>query len=396
MHASPYGTSVKGFRDGAGPRFVRIDVLLLLACVGLVACSLYTIASATKGDIPGDPNFYLYRQLAYVGVGLALMLVLSRMDYSLFREWKAGLYAVMIGVIVVVFAIGSAARGSRRAVDFGFFQLQTSELGKVLLILTLSAFVVDRMRRLGERETTSRIMLLGLLPAMLVIAQPDLGSGLVYIAITVSVLFVAGTAWTHFAALGGVAAVAIVVVLVAAPAAGVELLKPYQMDRLTAFINPTENPAEQGYQQAQSLVAIGAGGKTGRGEQATQTKLDFLPEHHTDFIFSVVGEEFGFMGAALVLSLFALLIWRCLRILTMSKNLYGSIVAGGITAMLMFQIFVNVGMTIGIMPITGVTLPLMSYGGSSVIVTFMALGLLQSIHAQARETALAKGRNLAF
>ena len=302
----------------------------------------------------------------------------------------------MIAAILVVFAAGTAARGSRRAIDLGFFQLQTSELGKVLLILCLSAFVVDRMRRLGDRETTSRIVLLALVPAMLVIAQPDLGSGLVYIAIVTAVLFVAGTKWTHFAALGALAAVAIAAVLVVAPAVGVEVLKPYQMDRLTAFVNPTENPAKQGYQQAQSLVAVGSGGKTGLGDQAKQTKLDFLPEHHTDFVFSALGEEFGFMGAAIVLSLFALLIWRCLRILTMSKNLYGTLIAGGVVAMLMFQIFVNVGMTIGIMPITGVTLPLMSYGGSSVLVTFMALGLMQSIHAQARETALAKGRDLAL
>ncbi len=396
MQASPYGTSVKGFRDGAVPRFVRMDMLLLLAAVALIATSIYTIASATKGDIPGDPNFFVYRQTAYAVVGLVLMLVLSRIDYSRFRDWKAGLYVAMIGLILLTFALGSVARGSRRAVDLGFFQLQTSELGKVLLILTLSAFMVDRVRRLGERETTSRIVLLALVPAMLVVAQPDLGSGLVYLAIVTAVLFVAGTKWTHFAGLAGLGVIAVVVVLVAAPALGIELLKPYQMDRLTAFVNPTENLSGQGYQQAQSLVAIGAGGKTGRGEAATQTKLDFLPEHHTDFIFSVVGEEFGFMGAALVLSLFALLIWRCLRILTMSKNLYGSLIAGGITAMLMFQIFVNVGMTIGIMPITGVTLPLMSYGGSSVIVTFMALGLLQSIHAQARETALAKGSNTAL
>ena len=186
------------------------------------------------------------------------------------------------------------------------------------------------------------------------------------------------------------------IVLVAAPAVGVELLKPYQMDRLTAFLDPTENPREEGYQVNQSLTAIGSGGKTGRGDLATQTKLDFLPEHHTDFVFSVVGEEFGFMGAAIVLSLFALLIWRALRILTMAKNLYGTLLAGGITAMLMFQLFVNVGMTIGIMPITGITLPLVSYGGSSVIVTFLALGLLQSIHAQARDAASAKGRDLAL
>jgi rod shape determining protein RodA len=391
MHASPYGTSVRGFRDG-GARFVRVDPLLMLAAIGLIACSVYTIASATKNDIPGDPNFYIVRQAAYGVVGIALMLLISRMDYSRLREWRAGLYVTMIASIIAVYAVGSVSRGSKRSIELPFFQFQTSELGKVLLILTLSAFVVDRIRRLGDRETTSRIMLLALVPAMLVIAQPDLGTGLVYVSIALATLFVAGTSWTHFAALGGLAAVAVVIVLVAAPAVGVEVLKPYQMDRLTAFVNPSENPAAEGYQQTQSLVAIGAGGKTGRGEQATQTKLDFLPEHHTDFIFSVVGEEFGFMGAALVLSLFALLIWRCLRILTMAKNLYGTLIAGGITAMLMHQIFVNVGMTIGIMPITGVTLPLMSYGGSSVIVTFMAIGLLQSIHAQARETAFAKGR----
>jgi len=392
MHASPYGTSVRDFRDGGGPRFVRIDALLLVAAIGLIACSVYTIASATKGDIPGDPNFYLVRQAGYGAVGMALMLLISRMDYSRLREWRAGLYLTLIGSILVVYALGSVSRGSKRSIELPFFQFQTSELGKVLLILTLSAFVVDRIRRLGDRETTSRIMLLALVPAMLVIAQPDLGTGLVYVSIALATLFVAGTAWTHFAALGGLALAAVAIVVVAAPAVGVELLKPYQMDRLTAFVNSAEDPAAEGYQQTQSLVAIGAGGKTGRGEEATQTKLDFLPEHHTDFIFSVVGEEFGFVGAALVLSLFALLIWRCLRILTMSKNLYGTLIAGGITAMLMHQIFVNVGMTIGIMPITGVTLPLMSYGGSSVIVTFMAIGLLQSIHAQARETAFAKGR----
>jgi rod shape determining protein RodA len=227
------------------------------------------------------------------------------------------------------------------------------------------------------------------------VAQPDLGSGMVYIVIAGAVLFVAGTKWTHFAVLGTLLVTAIVVVLVAAPAAGVHVLKPYQVQRLTAFINPGDNPRSQGYQLNQSIIGIGAGQKTGRGaEGATQTKLNFLPEHHTDFIFSVVGEAYGFLGCALVLSLYALLIWRGLRILTMSKNLYGALIAGGITAMLMFQVFVNVGMTVGIMPITGVPLPLMSYGGSSVLVTFLALGLLQSVYAQARETALAKGRDL--
>jgi rod shape determining protein RodA len=383
-------TAVQDFRD-TGPRLFRLDPLLLLATFALVAASAYTVRRATLGDIDGDPNYYLKRQLVYLGVGLVLMFLVARFDYSRLREWKLGVYGFMIGAILLVYAFGFSARGSRRAIQFGFVNFQASELGKVLLVVALAGFVVDRARRLDERETTSRIVLLALLPAMLVVAQPDLGSGLVYIAIVVAVLFVAGTKWTHFAALAGLGTVAVVVVVLAAPMAGVEVIKPYQVDRLTAFLNPSTDPADEGYQINQSLTAIGSGGKTGRGDQSTQTKLNFLPEHHTDFIFSVVGEEFGFVGAALVLSLFALLIWRALRILTMSKNFYGALVAGGITAMLMFQVFVNVGMTIGIMPITGIPLPLMSYGGSSVITTLLAIGLLQSIYAQGRETAVAKG-----
>jgi rod shape determining protein RodA len=383
-------TAVQDFRD-TGPRLLRLDPLLLLATLGLVAASIYTVRRATVGDIVGDPNYYMDRQLIYIGVGLVLMLALSRFDYSRLREWKLGVYGAMIAGILLVYALGFSARGSRRAIEVGFFNFQASELGKLLLVVALAGFAVDRARRLGERETTSRIVLLALIPAMLVVAQPDLGSGLVYLAIVLAVLFVAGTKWTHFAALAGLGTVAIVVVALAAPTVGVEVIKPYQVDRLTAFLNPSTDPADEGYQINQSLTAIGSGGKTGRGDESTQTKLNFLPEHHTDFIFSVVGEEFGFVGAALVLSLFALLIWRALRILTMSKNFYGALVAGGITAMLMFQVFVNVGMTIGIMPITGIPLPLMSYGGSSVLTTLMAIGLLQSIYAQARETAAAKG-----
>ena len=388
---SDTASQIQDFRE-AGRRFLRIDPLLLLATLGLVAASIYVVGAATQDDIPGDPNYYAYRQAVFAGAGLVLMLLISRFDYSRLREWKLGVYTLMIGSIVLVYAVGVSARGARRSIEFGFFNFQASELGKLLLVVALAGFVVDRTRRLQDRETTSRIVLLAVVPAMLVVAQPDLGSGLVYLAIVLAVLFVAGTKWTHFAALAALVAVAIAGVLVVAPAAGVEVLKPYQKHRLTAFLNPTDDPREEGYQINQSLTAIGSGGKTGRGDESTQTRLDFLPEHHTDFIFSVVGEELGFVGAALVLSLFALLIWRALRILTMSKNFYGALVAGGITAMLMFQVFVNVGMTIGIMPITGIPLPLVSYGGSSVLTTLMAIGLLQSIHAQARETAAAKGR----
>ncbi len=392
MQAAPFGTATRPSSEARAGLW-GIDPLLALAAVGLISASAFTIGTATLTDVEGSPYYYVVRQSIYGAVGVLLMLLVSRFDYSRLRELKIGIYATIIVSIALVFVLATATRGSKRWIELPFFTFQPSELGKVLLIVALAGFIVDRVRRLGEAESTSRIVLLALIPAMLVIAQPDLGTGLVYLIIVSALLFVAGTKWTHFAVLGALGAAAVAVVLVAAPAVGVEVLKPYQVDRLTAFMSPSDDPQSQGYQLNQSITAIGAGQKIGRGpEGATQTRLDFLPEHHTDFVFSVVGEEYGFLGAAVVLSLYALLIWRGLTILTMAKNLYGALIAGGIVAMLMFQIFVNVGMTLGIMPITGVPLPLMSYGGSSVIVTFLAVGLLQSIHAQSRATAAAKGR----
>ncbi len=396
MYASPVKQASGEARGARAGSLGGLDLGLLAAALGLIAVSVYILTMATQDDVPGSPLFYVVRQAIYGVIGIGLMLGVARLDVSRLREHQRAIYAAMIGSILLVLLIGVAARGSRRWIELPFFRFQPSELGKVLLILALSAFIVDRVRRLGDRATTGRIVALALVPALLVIAEPDLGSGLVYLAITAVLLLVAGTKWTHLAALGAMAAAAAVIVLLALPAVGVEVLKPYQVDRLTAFVNPTSDPQRQGYQLRQSITAIGAGQKTGRGPAgATQTRLDFLPEHHTDFVFSVVGEQFGFLGAGLVLSLYALLLWRALRILTSAKNLYGALVAGGITAMLMFQVFVNIGMTIGIMPITGVPLPLMSYGGSSVLVTFLAIGLLQSVSAQARSTDLAKTRELA-
>jgi rod shape determining protein RodA len=265
----------------------------------------------------------------------------------------------------------------------------------VLLAAALAAFVVDRARRLGERDTTARIVLLAMIPAIVVMAG-DLGSGLVYIAILFAVLFVAGVSWRHFAGLVALGAISITLVLAAAPALGVTVLHGYQAERLTSFLYPSDVAGTAGYQQNQSRIAIGSGQKTGRGDLATQGPLNFLPEERTDFIFAVVGERWGFAGAGLVLSLYALLIWRGLRILTVSKNLYGALIAGGIVAMLLFQVFINVGMNVGIMPITGIPLPLLSYGGSSVIATLLAIGLLQSIYAQGRVAAATKGRGLPF
>jgi len=375
---------------------LRLDPLLLVATLGLVACSLIALRGATQNDIPGDPHYYVLRQGVYAGIGLILMYAVSRLDYSRLRELRYPIYGVLLGLLVLVLGIAAATRGARSWIALPFFNFQPSELGKVLLVVALSAFLVDRMRRMG-RDTTARIMLLGLIPTMLVMAEPDLGSAMVYVAGTFAVLFVAGAPWRHFAALGALIAVAITAVLVVAPMAGVQVLEPYQVDRLTSFLHPSADPGDEGYQQQQALIAMGSGEKTGRGvANATQTSLNFLPEHHTDFIFAVIGETFGFAGCALVLSLYALLIWRGLHILTVAKNLYGALMAGGITVMLLFQLFVNIGMNVGIAPITGVTAPLLSFGGSSMLATFLALGLLHSIHAQARETAELKGRATVF
>jgi rod shape determining protein RodA len=361
------------------------DGILLGAAFGLIAFSIFTLAVATPDAVEGQPLFFAVRQTIYALIGIALMFAVAKIDYSRFREIRVGIYSLMIGAICLVLVFGAAARGSRRWIELPYFRFQPSELAKLLLIVALSAFVIERTRRGKPAQQTARMLALGFAPAALVFLQPDLGTGIVLGVITLAILFLAGVRWTHFAAMGAVAAIVATLALVAAPAVGLPSpLRGYQEDRLTAFLHPSNDPSDASYQVNQSVTAIGSGEKTGRGDHATQTELLFLPERHTDFVFAVIGERFGFMGAAFVLSLYALLIWRMLRILTLSKNLYGTLIAGGIAAMLMFQIVVNVGMTLGIMPVTGITLPLMSYGGSSVLVTFLAIGFLQSIHSQAR------------
>ncbi len=371
------------------------DPLLALAALGLMAASLVTLNASTSTDVPGDPHFYVTRQGVFFAIGTLLAIVLSRIDYSRFRELKYGIYGLMMGGLLLVALFGGDTRGAQRAIQLPFFEVQASELGKVLLIVALAGFVVDHARRLGERDTTARLVLVGMVPATFVMAS-DLGSGLVYIAILFAALFVAGVTWRHFAGLITLGVVSIAIVLAAAPALGVTVLTGEQSSRLTSFLSPSDVAGDAGYQQNQSRIAIGSGQKTGRGELATQATLNFLPEERTDFAFAVVGERWGFAGAGLLLSLYALLVWRGLRILTMAKNLYGALIAGGVVAMLLFQVFINVGMNVGIMPITGIPLPLFSYGGSSALSILLAIGLLQSIYAQGRFAAATKRRGLPF
>jgi rod shape determining protein RodA len=362
----------------------RIDGILVGAAVGLIAFSIFTLATSSRDEIAGRPMYFVERQAVYAVLGIALMLALSRIDYRRFRDLRLTIYAAMAGSIALVFLIGSAVRGSNRWIDLPFFQLQPSELAKVLLCVSLAAYVFERVRRPFGLEDTLKLLALGLLPAGLVFLQPDLGTGLVLIAIAVTILFVAGIPWQHFAAIGALAVLITGGAWAAGSAVGIDFLHGYQEDRLTAFLHPSEDPSDASYQVNQSIIAVGSGQELGRGDNATQSELLFLPERHTDFIFAVIGERFGFAGAAFVVLLYSVLLWRVIRLMRQSSSFYGTLIVGGVLAMLAFQVIVNMGMNLGLLPVTGITLPLVSYGGSSVVGTFLALGLLQSVRAQSR------------
>ena len=362
----------------------NLDGIMLAASIGLIAFSVFTLHSASRHEVAADPLYFVVRQSLYGVIGIALMIAVSHLDYTRWRELRGSIYAVMVGSIAFVLLVGTAVRGSNRWIELPLFQFQPSELAKVLLCVSLSGFVYERVRRpLGLRQTLG-LLVLGLIPAGLVFLQPDLGTGIVLVAITLTILFVSGIPWQHFAALGAAAALLAGGAYLGGSALGVHPLAGYQQDRLTSFLHPSDDPSDGSYQVNQAIIAVGSGEKSGRGDDATQTELLFLPERHTDFIFAVIGERFGFLGAAFLVFLYALLFWRAIRVMRIATSYYGVLIAGGIVAMLAFQAIINVGMNLGLMPVTGITLPLISYGGSSVLGTFLALGLLQAIHAQSR------------
>ena len=359
-----------------------LDPVMLGASIGLIAFSIFTLESASRHEVAADPLYFVERQSLYAVIGIVLMIAVSHFDYTRLRELRVSIYAVMVGSIAFVLLVGTAVRGSNRWIELPFFQFEPSELAKVLLCVSLAALVYERVRRPFGLGQTVGLLGLGLAPAALVFLQPDLGTGIVLVAIAVTILFVSGIPWQHFAAIGAAVALIAGGAYLTGSAAGVQFLHGYQQDRLTAFLHPSDDPSDASYQVNQAVIAVGSGERSGRGDDATQTELLFLPERHTDFIFAVIGERFGFLGAAFVIFLYALLFWRALRVMRISTSYYGVMIAGGIVAMLAFQVIVNVGMNLGLMPVTGITLPLISYGGSSVLGTFLALGLLQSIHAQ--------------
>ncbi len=364
-----------------------LDWLLIGAVASLLGVGLWAISGITRHDVAGDPNYYLVRQGIFAVLGLVGFFVGLFLDPELYRKHKYWIYGLMTGAMMFVILVGEAARGSRRWVDLGFFRFQPSEFGKLLFVLFFAAFLADRWKRLGEWKTTGATVGLAALPILLVFVQPDIGTALVYSTALVGVLFVAGSRWSHLGVLATVAALGIVAVLWLLPAGGIHPLKPYQEARLTGFLHPDKDPGGSTYNITQSKIGVGAGGLSGRGVSgSTQTNLNYLPEHATDFAFASFAEQRGFAGAALLLGLYLLVVWRGLRILTVARDAFSAIVAGGIVVAFLFQVFVNVGMTIGLAPITGIPLPFVSVGGSSMIVNLTAMGVLLAICARGRAT----------
>jgi len=363
----------------------RLDWVLMAAAFALAAYGLWVVSGITRFDVPGEQDYYVMRQAFAAVLGLVGLVAAALVPIDLARRHWRVVYGATLGLMILVFLAAETIRGSKRWIDLGVIQFQPSELGKVLFVLALAGFLVERQGRVNRWRTIFQAVGLGVVPILLVFLQPDLGTALVYGAALVAVLFFVGVRWKQLLALLAVTAFAALSVIWLLPTAGVEVLKPYQSDRLTGFLDPDRDPGNLTWNVNQSMTAVGAGGLTGRGVvEASQTRLDYLPEHATDFAFASLAEQRGFVGSAILLLLYLLVVWRGLRVITVAGDLYGAVVAGGLVFALLFQVFVNVGMTMGVAPVTGIPLPFVTVGGSSLVTNLLLIGVLQGIHARGR------------
>ncbi|KKL15717.1 hypothetical protein LCGC14_2502820, partial [marine sediment metagenome] len=335
-------------------RLRKVDVILLATTMSLVMFGLLVLYSIGDGSIK--------KQAVWVVVGLIVMTAAALFNYNTLRHYTLIIYSVNIFFLMVIAVMGKVALGAQRWIQIGAFSFQPSELSKIMVIITLGAYLAEKKGELHEWRDIMIAIAHIVPPLLLILFQPDLGTALVLIAIMGGMLVAAGIKPKHMAVLS------VAAYLMVALAIRWHLLQAYQMKRLMVFINPSSDPLGSGYNLRQSMIAIGSGGIFGKGLfSGTQSRLDFLPAavKHTDFIFAVVGEELGFIGAASVLALFFFIITRVMGIAVSARSHFGLMIAAGIGSMWIFQVLVNIGMTIGIMPVTGIPLPFMSYGGSS-------------------------------
>ena len=356
----------------------HVDPLLLVAVLALALIGLFAIYSSTHQSLEAireDPGRFVKRQVGFLALGAVAVMLAASFDYRFVKVYAGLIYVASIVLLLLVRTpLGTSVKGSQRWFELFGFQLAPSEVAKVAVIAMLAAFLSEVRGELTLRDVF-RASGLAAIPGVLVFLQPDLGTSIVFVAILVGILVVAGTRPRYLAAL----ALTAVVLIFAGFQVG--LVKEYQVVRLQAFLDSANVDESARYNRQQAEIAIGSGGLFGLGYlQGTQTNLDFVPEQHTDFIFTVVGEEFGFVGAMTLLGLFGIVIWRAFRTAIVSKDAFGTYLAAGIASMLALQMFVNVGMTVGIMPITGIPLPFVSYGGSSLLLNCAAIGILLNVH----------------
>ena len=355
------------------PWWRKFDWVLLLCTLALSSFGLVMIYSATSDPGPLTLNPLVIRQFIYLIVGLLFMSIMATVDYRFLLNWKWVIYGLVLFLLTLVFVIGHTAYGSTRWIDLGPFPLQPSELAKLLMVLVLAGYLCEKKR--GERDLKRLITSICIIapPTALVFLQPDLGTSMVL-----------GAAWVSLVLFGGIPVKYLMrlflLLIPFAVVGGRFLLKPYQIERIAIFLRPEDNPFGSGYNIIQATISVGSGGFWGQGFMSgSQSQLHYLRVQHTDFIASVIGEEFGFIGMMALLVVYGLLLWRIIRIASKARDKYGELIAVGIAAIILFQVFVNIGMNIQLMPVTGIPLPFISYGGSSLVTLLTSEGILQSI-----------------
>jgi len=355
-----------------------VDWWLYLSYLAVSLFGVLMIASASQNNEMGDPAFFWTKQLQWVVIGHVILFFSLVFDYRFFANLSIPIYILNLVLLVGVLAIGVRGGGAQRWIDLGVFTLQPSEFAKIAVIVTLAAHL-EKLRRVDTLYRLAQVVLHVAIPMLLIVVQPDLGTALVFVGVLAIVLYAAGLP-RHLMALMGVSAAAL------APMVWLWGLKDYQRTRLLVFLDPSLDRLGAGYHLMQSIIAVGSGMLTGRGLfDGPQTELNFLPAQHTDFIFSVIGEELGFIGAALVVAALFFIVYRCLQAAALAKDDFGRNLAVGVASWIAFQLIVNTGMTVGMMPVTGLPLPFLSYGGSSFLALSLGIGLVLNVGMRHRK-----------
>ena len=351
----------------------RTDLALVLAAAGIVIMSLVIIGSATHINTPSyDRYWYVARHGIFTLFNIGVAIFLMNFDYKMLQGYGNKLYIFNLIMLLAVMFLGHSALGAQRWISIGPISIQPSEFSKIIMIISLATVMEHRIGKLNSLHDLLPVAAYVGVPFLLVLKQPDLGTSLVFMAIFLGMLFVCGI---NLRLLGGLFAAGVAMMPLLW-----HFLKDYQKMRIMVFMDPNVDPLGSGYHIIQSKIAIGSGMLFGKGLfQGTQSQLNFLPENHTDFIFAVVGEELGFLGVVVLLLLYLVVLWRGIKIAQDASDIFGRLLAVGITSMLAFHVLVNVGMTLGIMPVTGIPLPLMSYGVSSLTTNIMSIAMLLNI-----------------